>query len=621
MLILFIIPLATATHFTEIMYAPLDGNEYVEVYSSSNLAGCLFGDIAKNYSLNLTAWTENWHQLILPKGSPYQELENTTIYTVMKLGNGLNNDGDTIWLACNETIIDNITYYGSIANRNNRSMELKNGTWYESALGGTPGRPPQDEQAFDNDTNTSIEDNQTRNDTTQFSIIITLPRTILAFYEYTSIMKITNSGEPKTITWWYELTQNETAILRGNRTREINKYTSANTGSIRITNAGNYTICAWTETTNKTCAEIEAIDTTKEPCNISITLTSPMIVKEGDSLKYEIRLTNESIPFQATYSIEDEHGEVIRAPYTTDDAGQKKYTPHGTRPRLLHINASLDFIACNTSGNKTADAYAIFVPVDTGPNIMIEQVSLGTDKTVRPGEKIRVRLSANRADNKQSTMKVWVEQRDKTISEIITLGLEKYDSATFTIDLRIREGEGKATVIAKGFGASDEEEITISPSEEANQEEAEEEKEITLPPEILSFYVRAKNYQDTINAFARIQNAENAELYEVRLLGNYSTNGTITMPANISKANTTLLLIARGNGTATKTIKLNLETSQITKKNASKSMLETIRPPLDINNTIAMKTAYKNSPRAIIAYIPFVILGIALLAFFVKPKL
>ncbi|MDO8556159.1 MAG: lamin tail domain-containing protein [Nanoarchaeota archaeon] len=136
--IFFIIPSVTAGLINEILYDPEgtdQGQEYIEVIHEENysLENFTLFDSTSNDTIKLIKKIANNYSLIVTNDFNHTTI-NASIYTVgTTIGNGLNNDKDTIMIkGLNNTIIDNITYNNS--NVENGQSICRTITW----IGCTP---------------------------------------------------------------------------------------------------------------------------------------------------------------------------------------------------------------------------------------------------------------------------------------------------------------------------------------------------------------------------------------------------------------------------------------------------------------------------------------------------
>lgn len=130
----------------EVMYDPYgnDNNkEFIEIKGTNNLSEYMIGDSSLNDTLVETLYNQYSNfSLIVEEGFNYSGF-NCSVYSVgTTIGDDLTNEGgDSIYLYYNDILIDNITYDGTLARNNNKSLELVNSSWTQSLEdGGTPGR-------------------------------------------------------------------------------------------------------------------------------------------------------------------------------------------------------------------------------------------------------------------------------------------------------------------------------------------------------------------------------------------------------------------------------------------------------------------------------------------------
>src|SRR3989344_5775167 len=132
---------AMAAHINEVFYDPEGeeyGQEFVEVYGLANLSEYTFGDLSKNQTLVLRKEAEGDYALIVPDDFNHSEVP-AWIYTAgSRLGNGLGNAGDAVFLYLNGTLVDSVTYNKS-AVLEGYSLEWDEMRWKSSQeKGGTP---------------------------------------------------------------------------------------------------------------------------------------------------------------------------------------------------------------------------------------------------------------------------------------------------------------------------------------------------------------------------------------------------------------------------------------------------------------------------------------------------
>src|SRR3989344_5363588 len=140
---------ASSIRINEIMYDPLgkDNNlEFIEVYSEDilpNLVNYTVSDVKSEDKLTLLHYEDSNYALIVEEGFIWQGIP-ASIYSVgATIGNGLNNDKDSITIKDpDNNTLDSVSYTSSLGGNNNgKSIELINGKFLESLVdNGTPGK-------------------------------------------------------------------------------------------------------------------------------------------------------------------------------------------------------------------------------------------------------------------------------------------------------------------------------------------------------------------------------------------------------------------------------------------------------------------------------------------------
>lgn len=137
----FYTPFAISLRINEINSNPLNqtyADEYVEIYGFKgfNLTNFTICDNKSCDNLTLYKWLNSNYALITTNQSNYKDV-NATVYVVddSRIGNGLNNIEDCIYLRYRGILIDYICYNISVEKGN--SLQFINGTWIECSI--TPG--------------------------------------------------------------------------------------------------------------------------------------------------------------------------------------------------------------------------------------------------------------------------------------------------------------------------------------------------------------------------------------------------------------------------------------------------------------------------------------------------
>lgn len=143
LLLLLWLPFVSALDISEVMYNPVGddaANEFVEIFGADNLSNYTFGDLAVNQTLTLISFVPGNFSLLVPSGFSVVGL-NASVYTTgAKLGNGLGNSGDTLFLYENGSVVTSVSYTSAFGNGDGLSVEFLDGQPHSSTLvGGTPG--------------------------------------------------------------------------------------------------------------------------------------------------------------------------------------------------------------------------------------------------------------------------------------------------------------------------------------------------------------------------------------------------------------------------------------------------------------------------------------------------
>ena len=144
------LPLIDGLQVNEVLYNPIGadaGKEFIELSRESNETGDLsnytVGDRSRNNTLTLKQFSNTTLMLIVREDfnlTIATMSQNVTIYTAKELGNGLNNDGDTIWLYNREKQPILIFSYNDLVPEG-RSLEFNGNQYLSSTIeNGTPGK-------------------------------------------------------------------------------------------------------------------------------------------------------------------------------------------------------------------------------------------------------------------------------------------------------------------------------------------------------------------------------------------------------------------------------------------------------------------------------------------------
>ncbi|MBU1199425.1 MAG: lamin tail domain-containing protein [Nanoarchaeota archaeon] len=567
-------------NINEIMYNPSgsDNNkEFVEIFGTDNLTGYTIGDLASNDTLELIKFFQGNFSLIVEEGFNHTNI-NCSIYNAgATIGNNLNNGEDTVFLYYNNILIDMIGYDGSLANNNDYSLELINGTWQESCeLGGSPGKEncliineninnesinisineseneninetinetiDEPEPIIQNETiNNQTEENIT-NPTLKIEIIIS--ENLFLGVTYTSLFKITNlnhvsGGENYVnVSVKYNVTKNDvlnnTLIKEDVFNKTINYYSSSNTGKLFIEETGNYTLCGTIiNTTISVCKNFTVINPSQISCNISINLsTDKEIYLNNEKVKIYNIINNKTYPYIFEYWIEDLFGNDVKKRTNTSNTNQKTWTAKIVeKDRVFLVKNKLVFVGCNNSNININSENEKMIIVkkqesnigkddDSDSSISIDYIYLPKSEVFAFGDNFNVKLSIHKGDTTKSLIKAFVEKNNRKVSEEVKFYLNKKDSdynLTVNVILKpncgIGETESNYDLVVEGLGLEMTEKIMIK----GNKKGLCEENKPELKGEISSFYTRSKKYSKEINLYASIKGTGITEVYEATL--------------------------------------------------------------------------------------------------------
>ena len=472
----------------EIMYNPsgTDSNkEFIEIYHTpwQNLTGYYISDGKKNESLILININKSSNYSLIIEDDSILNLPNVTIYVNdSTLGYyGLNND-ETVFLYDNLlNLIDSVKINSSIANNNGYSMSYYNGSWIESQqINGTPG--------YENIFNMTQEENETQNKGLKLTVYI--DDIAYVGITYTSLFKIENLDHVTGITdhinltIGYNITSNNSLIKQETvLIKNLNSRKTANTGLFEPLTPNNYTITGWiiNSTVNDSNSiddidskTINVIDTSKISCNITINITSDKkIYTEGESIKFNNNLNNETFPFTIEYWIEDFFSNIYKNKYNTTNTDQKSWKTKITeQDRVLFIKAVV-YPICNDSNLTDNSAEKMFIVKSSSSDSTEsdEESSLEiteVDEKVKFGEVADVKVDIYKGNTNRYSIKLYVEGNGKKVSETTKIHMyDKYSSYTGQLPIQLNPNcdlkleNGKYDVVLEGLGKEDEAEIKI----------------------------------------------------------------------------------------------------------------------------------------------------------------
>jgi hypothetical protein len=477
---------------SEIMYNPLgtdESHEWIEIYnndnSTINLTGWKFYEDETDHSINLVQGSyilqpdsyaiiaDNAEQFLIDYPSYSQTLFDTSF-------GSLSNNGEFIALKNqNSTLIYEINYTTEIANGNGKSLEFYQSVWQESKnLYGTPGRQPDSVASSSNK---------------GIKITIYLEKQLYVKTTYTSLFKLenldhtTNKIDSINVTINYSIYLGSNLFQQETKTiTNINSYKTSSTGAFTPLLPGNYTISVsiLSLTSNDTylldntdTKTIEVLDTSNIECNIALNISvEKTIYQEGESLKWDYSINNETFPFIIEYWVQDFFDTIYKSKYNTSNTDKKSWkTSIDEQDRALLIKSKLHPFCNDTNLTDNSQETMIIVlsaNKQSTSSINDEDSILKIKNVVSEakfGDNIQIEVETYRGNTGKSVINLYAEKNDKKISEITKFSLEhKYDDYNGKLPLQIKSNcnlefeQGDYTIILEGIDEQDKETISIN---------------------------------------------------------------------------------------------------------------------------------------------------------------
>jgi hypothetical protein len=375
-----------------------------------------------------------------------------------------------------------MSYNASLANNNDYSLELINGSWKESCeIGGSPGRENclitnitnnitnetinetsnqtgnesinNTQNVSENNTQINItETNSTADNTSEpVKIEILLPETLLLGVVYDSLFKITNLnrtvGENYVfVLVYYNVTKNDSLIMNDYFNKTINYYASSSTGRLFFEEEGNYTLCwAVVNTTLSACKEVVVVNPLSIPCFIEINIsTDKELYLKDEKIRIENSISNESFPFIIEYWIEDLFGKEVKEKYNTSNTNTKTFTPDlDENDKVFLIKNKLVFVGCNNM-NTALEKEKLIVVKRQEPIFEDDEDNKKAESQNQTTCKETARLEAVKETGKIYSFYTL----SKNFNEKINLYANIKGNGTYDLVLLSNKGEQKQSIIA-----------------------------------------------------------------------------------------------------------------------------------------------------------------------------
>jgi len=373
---------------------------------------------------------------------------------------------DFLWYNSSEVYYDD-NYYPADAYGNDKSLQLINGSWV--AAEPTPGYaneiieplPPQKEITLKVSTDVFLFD----------------------YVNYTKLFKIQIknkddcSDNPENITVAYDIYDNwnEEYLKEDNFTVEVGCTKTSGTGDIYFEDAGEYTICGYVlnETNITDCLDIEVLDTSAIPCNLSLEIENTQEIYElPEKIKFKPLLSDKTYPYKIDYWFEDLFGNIVRKKITTLNTNRKSWKSKiDESDRVFLIKTNLSFISCNDTdlADDSAEEMIIVKNPDYFENlpgnesyVKIIEVKLGTDNKAKFGEAVDVKVNIYRGDTSKYSISLWAEGTSKISSKTTKIHtLTRFTNYTFTVPVQLKPNcnekydDGNYNIKLEGLDSSD----------------------------------------------------------------------------------------------------------------------------------------------------------------------
>ncbi|MEK6916312.1 MAG: hypothetical protein AABW92_01080 [Nanoarchaeota archaeon] len=485
---------------TEVMYTPLDGNEWVELYAneSYNLSNL---EIKDNFSTDqITCCGDNLCGYVVPENTYFiiSEQDNTLNFSSLifcvddnSIGNGLGNSWDNITLLENNISLDNV-FYGKETEKGN-SLSKINNIWLETTP--TPGA----ENFFYEEQINEIPDIRLGNNLPEivFTNVMYKPF-IIENLDYPEFNEQINS------TIYYNVSRDSTILKEGTKEVLFKSHTIT-ISEVVFEIVGNHTTCSRISTLNVNdtnftnnffCKTINVVPSEQAECNISLKMTTDkQIYEEGENVNIFHNLNNKTFPFEIEYWIEDIFGEVVKQKTTTSNTDKKSYTPKIiVAEKAFVVSSNLTHTACNNIENNTLKQSIVVFRGNVLEEKILEKeiknsIAIVGISPPNPafGDIIKIKLEIAKGNTSKNAIKTYVKGKN-IISETSSFNIYGTNKEfSFSIPLLLKDNcnnkydAGEYEVIVEGLELEVLKTITIkaNPScpTENNIEKAEQEKQ------------------------------------------------------------------------------------------------------------------------------------------------
>lgn len=476
LIFLFATPTQASVHIAEIMYNPTGTdakNEWIRIEINEeelNASSLILHEAGTSHKITIMRGKElfNGTAFIADDGQSFLTSYPNVTATILDSAFSLSNSGERIAISSGNLTLDNVTYDNELANGNGKSLHRSNDSWVEE----------QPSPQLRSESNSTLH-NSTLNSSADLSIRFNEQPRLFTKRTYTSLWLITNENHQSGSTQNISALINTTARVNDTVYFEemisitaLNLKKSSGTSNFTPLAPSNITLCSQIisssipdeETENNViCQDIEIIESSEIPCNISLTIHKDKeLYREGESAKFWFELNNESFPYTITYEITDIFGNQKRTSQTTTNKNKKSFTPTLTQSQEIYaINATISSIACNNTNSPiNKGAYLLFagLPKQTTSAISISPPS--ADSIANFGDIVRTNINVYKGNSTKSVLKVYVETNDGKVATQLQTQLtldQKFTDYELAVPLQIKRNcnadlaDGEYKIIAEGF--------------------------------------------------------------------------------------------------------------------------------------------------------------------------
>ncbi|MFH2019832.1 MAG: lamin tail domain-containing protein [archaeon] len=468
LILLFLMQSAYGLIISEIMYDPLDGNEWIELYNKDeiNIEGLTLSDNLNTDEIVCCSFNAGC-SYVVPEDTYFLIVDQDTTLEVdgrifcvddNSIGNGLGNSGDSVSFKIESIEMANVTYEEGITKGS--TLSLQDDIWQESSP--SPWAPNLN--------------SETQEETAAISSpeleIVEISSEIIFIGVKSKFFKVANNDYPDYkdalfLDYYWNISRDESLIYEEAKEISFKSYTT-DTGEYIFEEEGNYIICARTGSIVK-CIDVQVEDGYTEKCDISLTIdTEKQIYEEGEKITIRHELSSKDFPFEIDYWIEDINGDQIKDKTRTDNTNKKSYTPNlDDDEKAMVLKAEL-FAHCNNSNPGNAEKLIVvkgdqLAKSSAQSSITIEKIS---PETINFGDTFFVKLNAIKGDTRKTVVELKVKGKE-IVSETTNFYMdEKNQMIDITIPVKLKQDcsyeTGGYNLIIDGIDAHEEKEIQIS---------------------------------------------------------------------------------------------------------------------------------------------------------------